>query len=90
MKISRFQWDAWNIGHIARHNVTPEEAEEAFCNEPLFLRGRSGTRMVLGRTEAGRFLTVIYVTRPGGSVYVVTARDMDRKERRRYRRERGH
>ena len=88
-KVKRFLWDAWNVGHIARHRVTPEEAEEAFQNEPLFLKGRGGTHVALGRTDAGRLLTVIYVVRPGGRVYVVTARDMDRKERRRYRRERG-
>ena len=89
MKISRFEWDARNIGHIARHRVTPDEAEEAFDNEPLFLKGRHGTRVVLGRTEAGRHLTVIYVKKPGNVVRVVTARNMDRRERRRYHRERG-
>lgn len=44
--------------------------------------------MALGPTDDGRLLTVIYAVRPGGDVYVVTARDMDQKEKRLYRRER--
>ncbi|NPV28345.1 MAG: BrnT family toxin [Firmicutes bacterium] len=87
-RITRFKWDAWNVNHIARHRVRPEEAEEVFFNEPVFRRGRGGTRVALGRTDTGRLLTVIYADRPGSAVYVVTARDMDRKERRLYRRER--
>ncbi|MCG0277750.1 MAG: BrnT family toxin [Thermanaeromonas sp.] len=88
LRIKGFKWDTWNTGHIARHRVRPEEAEEVFFNEPLFRKGRSGTYMALGPTDDGRLLTVIYAVRPGGEVYVVTARDMDHKERRLYRRER--
>ncbi|WP_211328208.1 hypothetical protein [Thermodesulfitimonas autotrophica] len=29
-KIARFRWDTWNINHIAKHGVRPEEAEEVF------------------------------------------------------------
>lgn len=31
----RFDWDEANIGHIARHGVTPEEAEESMLNDPI-------------------------------------------------------
>ena len=31
----KFERDAANRKHIARHNVTPEEAEEAILIEPL-------------------------------------------------------
>ncbi len=30
-----FDWDNANIGHIARHQVTPEEAEQVILNEPV-------------------------------------------------------
>ncbi|MGI9862846.1 hypothetical protein SDD30_15820 [Moorella naiadis] len=30
LKIKGFKWDARNIGHIAKHGVRPEEAEEVF------------------------------------------------------------
>lgn len=88
LRIKGFEWDTWNTGHIARHRVRPEEAEEVFFNKPLFRKSRGNTYIALGPTDEGRLLVVIYVVRPGGAVYVVTARDMDHKERRLYRRER--
>jgi uncharacterized protein len=30
-----FDWDEYNLSHIARHGVTAEEAEEAVMNDPL-------------------------------------------------------
>jgi len=34
-KIKRFEWDAGNISHIARHNVRPGEVEEVFWDKIL-------------------------------------------------------
>lgn len=28
LTIRRLIWDAWNVAHIARHHVIPEEVEE--------------------------------------------------------------
>ena len=30
-----FDWDSANIGHIARQDVTPEEAEQVILGDPL-------------------------------------------------------
>jgi len=30
-----FDWDEANIEHISRHDVKPEEAEQALMNEPV-------------------------------------------------------
>jgi uncharacterized DUF497 family protein len=30
-------WDDANIAHIARHNITPEEVEQVFANDPMDL-----------------------------------------------------
>jgi hypothetical protein len=37
MEASRpeFDWDLANVRHIARHDVTPGEAEEALENDPV-------------------------------------------------------
>lgn len=89
MKIARFEWDGRNAGHISRHKVAPEEAEEVFADDAaIFLRSRSGRYIALGQTEAGRYLTVVYERKSGGAIRVVTAFDMDEKDKRRYRRER--
>ncbi len=42
----------------------------------------------LGATELGRILFVVF-TRRGGRIRVITARDAERAERRRYRRRRS-
>lgn len=88
MKITGFQWDSANTGHIAKHNVSPEEAEEVLCNRHLVRKSRAGTYHALGQTDEGRYLAVIFAIKPEGIARVVTARDMDDKERRTYRRER--
>jgi len=30
-----FQWDQANTGHIAEHEVTPEEAEQVMASDPM-------------------------------------------------------
>ena len=60
---SGFDWNEANILHIARHDVTPDEAEEVFWNPPVLMRmgkGRGELRFVLlGETDGGRCLVVI-------------------------------
>jgi uncharacterized DUF497 family protein len=84
LRFDSFEWDEENIAHISKHSVTPEEAEEACDNNPLILRARDGKYYALGQTDSGRYLTVIIRPKPGGVVRVITARDMDESERRRY------
>ncbi|WP_035106240.1 BrnT family toxin [Desulfovirgula thermocuniculi] len=89
MRVKRFEWDSRNVGHIARHNVKPGEVEEVFLTGPLIRKARSGLKVAMGRTDAGRYLFVVFALKPGNVVRVITARDMSASERRYYRRERG-
>jgi uncharacterized DUF497 family protein len=72
----KFEWDDGNRKHIARHGVTPEEAEEVITSHPLVLevQFRNGERRILcaGRTRKGRVVVVVYTTRRG-RLRVVTA-----------------
>ena len=58
-----FSWDEVNRGHIARHDVSPEEAEYVVgAAEPPFPQTIEDDKWVVwGITEAGRHLQVIYV-----------------------------
>ena len=38
----------------------------------------------LGKTEAGRFLSVFFIKKFGNNALIVTARDMNKSERKRY------
>ena len=78
-----FEWDAGNLGHIARHGVQAHEAEEAILIEPLEadIQSHDTEERVLcyGRTKVGRLLTALYVERDG-KIRVVTAYPMTRPQ----------
>jgi uncharacterized DUF497 family protein len=72
----RFDWDQADIGHIARHNVTPEEAEQVLANDPLesepqFMDDELRFPSV-GITNRGRWLFVAATVRDD-KIRVVTA-----------------
>ncbi|MBI3744714.1 MAG: BrnT family toxin [Chloroflexi bacterium] len=75
-------WDERAAEHIARHDVEPEEVEEAIERQQE--ARRSGDRLALiGQTDGGRYLTVFLEELPDGTWYVITARGSDDAERRR-------
>lgn len=88
MRIRGFDWDDRNISHIARHNITPDEVEEAFIGA-LIRRGRENRLLVYGITDPGRYILIVAVLKSGGIARVITARDMTQSERRYYLREKG-
>ena len=85
LTIRRLIWDAWNIAHIARHRVIPEEVEEVCHGTPITSATYKGRIRVVGPTQARRMLTVILAPMDQPGVYYpITARPADRKERRNY------
>ena len=89
MEFYSFVWNNTNIEHIASHNVTPEEVEQVCTGKPLIFtapsKGKNPVYYVLGRTQAGRYLFAVVIYFGKGKGYVVTARDMIRSEKRRYK-----
>jgi len=78
-----FDWDENNTKHLAAHDVSREEFEEVFDFPRLQVeqeRKRESRFWVLGRTAAGRLLTVVYTMREG-MIRAVTAHTMKRKNR---------
>jgi hypothetical protein len=74
-----FDWDETNKNHIARHGVTPNEAEEVFLGDPLDMElqiaGESeGEERLqqLGETASGRILQLVTTWRYG-MVRVISA-----------------
>lgn len=82
-----FDWNADNLKHIARHGITPKEAEEAVLIEPLEadVQPHESEERVLcfGRAKSGRLLTILYTERRG-KIRVVTAYEMTRQQQRMY------
>ncbi len=82
--VRRLLWDPWNVAHVARHDVTPEEVEQA-CHGPVIVEeGYEGRLRLIGPTTGGRMLAVVLAPEADFAYYVVTARPASRKERRRY------
>jgi len=75
---------------LRKHNVTTDEVEEVFRNRPHYRLIEAGNiegedlYAALGQTESGRYLIVYFLHKETGETLVVGARDMSKKERRRY------
>jgi uncharacterized DUF497 family protein len=74
----------------AKHGLTQAEIEEVLLQQPLirFLeRGHvpgEDLFAAYGQTISGRYIAVFFVFKPTRTALVISARDMDAKERRRY------
>ena len=83
-----FRWNAWNVEHLGKHGILPQEAEyvveHAGGSWPEDV-GEDRHR-VLGTGPDGAYLHVVFIFSPPGVVYVIHARLMREAERRRYRR----
>ncbi len=88
----QFDWDDENIDHLAWHMVEPDEVEAAFADPDRVSREAYNTsterrRGIIGATNDGRLLTIIFTVRRG-RIRVVTAWDADDRDARRYDRRR--
>ena len=85
-----FQWDKANIDkNLLKHQVQNWECEQIFFNEPLIiLEDQKHTHTekrwaALGKTDFYRLLIVIF-TKRGKLLRVISARDMNKKEKKYY------
>ncbi len=91
-----FDWDLGNLNkNFYKHQVTNKEAEEVFLNKPKFTfkdekhsqdEDRYG---LLGITNEGRFLSVVYTLRDG-RIRIITVRNMSSRERKAYEKIKSH
>jgi hypothetical protein len=85
-----FEWDEGNIKkNWERHRVSHIECEEIFFNRPIILRkdephsASEDRYFVLGKTDAGRLLFIVFTLR-SNKIRIISARDMNRKEKKIY------
>lgn len=91
MRIQGIVWLSDVLDKLAfKHRVTAEEVEDVLAGNPKFRFVEKGERkgedvyMALGRTEAGRYLAVLFILKATNEALILSARDMARKERRYY------
>lgn len=91
MKIDGLIWLRDIVDKLAwKHQVAPEEVEEALNNKPKIRFVEKGERkgedvyLALGQTDAGRYLAVLFIYKKTKEALIVSARDMVHKERKQY------
>ncbi len=74
----------------SKHGVVPEEVEDVFYNGPIYKKAQKGRYKgedlyyAYGQTDAGRYLFVVFIYKKSREALVVTSRDMNASERKRY------
>lgn len=88
-KITGFEWDQGNIDKsYEKHGITPNQAEELFTDQELFLledvkHSQKEERFTaIGKTE-NKILLVVFTVRRD-KIRIISARVANKKERRRY------
>jgi uncharacterized DUF497 family protein len=91
MKIVGFIWLEEIVDKLeVKHQVMPEEVEQVFVSNPRIRRMNRGhyrgedVYRALGQTEEGRYLAIFFVHKLTDEALILSARDMDDKERKSY------
>ena len=88
MKINGIIWLRDVVDKIAyKHKVETYEVEETLSDKPKFRFVEKGERkdenvyLALGKTDAGRYLSVLFIYKKTKEALILSARDMAKKER---------
>lgn len=90
LKCIGFEWDENNSNKIwTKHHVSPSECEQTFLNIPIIIFDDIDHSVVekryyaLGCTDGIKYLFIVFTLR-NQKIRVISARDMNRKERKEY------
>lgn len=92
MKITRLLWlHEYVTKNEVKHGVYRDEIRQILVSQPHIRRVGKGKRhkdehlyAAYGQTEDGRYLVVFFILKAGNEALVISTRDMDSKERKRY------
>ncbi|MCP4153252.1 MAG: BrnT family toxin [bacterium] len=91
MNIDRVIWLEKIVEKIRKkHHLTQNEVEEVLTNNPQYRFLEKGkiegehVYAAYGRTDASRYIVVIFIFKFRKSALIISARDMDKKERKQY------
>ena len=91
MKIIGLIWLENIVEKLAvKHHISQEEVEEVFERQPKIIKMQKGhfrgedVYRALGQTASGRYVVVFFIHKLTNEALILSARDMDAKERRSY------
>ncbi|HZK82690.1 MAG TPA: hypothetical protein VFC46_16515 [Humisphaera sp.] len=70
-----FRWNAFNLDKVAKHGVSPQEAEHVvrYARRPFPRPHKTGTYYVLGRGNSNRKVQVVYLLDDDGTAFIIHA-----------------
>ena len=91
MQIRKIIW----LDHIVekietRHHLSQDEVEDVFANDPKYRKAARGDFQgedlyyAYGQTESGRYIFVVFIYKKTRDALIISAREMDPTERKRY------
>ena len=91
MKIEEIVWLTDVVDKLSsKHAVSQDEVEEVLESRPKLRFVEKGKRKgenvyeALGRTDAGRYLVILFIYKKTKAALILSARDMTKKERKLY------
>lgn len=85
MIIGELEWDDENIGHIALHGVNPQEVEDVCFGLHISKSEKKSRYILSGQTVGGRYINVVIERIGMGLFRPITAFEMGKNYRERYR-----
>lgn len=93
MYIDDFIWLPSILDKVeVKHRVSQDEVEDVFFNQLRYRFVELGYQKgedvysASGQTEGGRYLIIFFIHKSSNTALILSARDMDKKERKRYER----
>ncbi len=87
IKITEFEWDVGNKGkNWKNHRVSDEECEEIFFDKDKKIlkdtmhSAKEERHIVIGKTKSARLLFIVFTLRKN-KVRIISARDLNKKEK---------
>ncbi len=91
MQIHEIIWMQNIVDKLERkHHISQNEVEQVFASKPQYRFLEKGKiegediYSAYGQTDAGRYVTIIFILKFKKCALIISARDMDRKERKQY------
>jgi len=92
--VEGFEWDEGNREkNWKKHKASWRECEEIFLHDPVLYPDEKHSQeeerfAAFGETHDGRYLTVVFTMR-NSKIRIISARDMNREERKAYAKEKN-
>lgn len=74
-------WDDFNKEHLKKHSVSVKEVEEACQNILGKFQAKNDRFLLIGKTKNDRVISMIAAVKGSTSIYIVTARDTSKNEK---------